>query len=122
MTPRILICLQKTGDLIGLLPVLRADMLAGKDTRLMTCRVNERLLEGCSYVKPIYFDGTPDQVELAIQKAKAISSDVQVCQMCASPEIVAKYCRDGRETYDWIHSSFLTQSWKLAGAADLWLE
>lgn len=120
MTPRILICLQKTGDIIGLLPILYADAKAGRDTRLMTCAANAQLLSGCSYVKPIYFEGGPDQVELAIQKAKVISTDVRVCQMCASAEVVSKYCRNGDEKLDFVHSSFMTQSWKLAGAADLW--
>jgi predicted GH43/DUF377 family glycosyl hydrolase len=107
---RIWINISNLGDCVAFLPVLwHHFQTTGEKAGFMVRKELAPLLEGCSYVQPVLFDGTYADLPKAIEQAKKVCGDVRSCH----PENNAP-----RE----IRDSFVKEMWHLAGVFDLWKE
>jgi hypothetical protein len=114
----VLVCLDKTGDIINLLPLLQDD----SDTRLMVLREYAPLFSGISYSKPILFDGQFHELSRAMEEARAITPDVRSVTFTGDPETIKKFTFSPAGTTHATASSFAKESWTIAGRIDLWNE
>lgn len=110
--------LGKTGDLCAILPFLKPEADAGEKPGLVVSKAFADLLDGCSYVTPLVFDGTLAQ----LREAKALFPTAKSLQVQGSDEVVAEctYRPAGQETAR--TTSFVKEYWKLAGKLDRWDE
>jgi predicted GH43/DUF377 family glycosyl hydrolase len=117
---RIYIQLGKAGDVINLLPLLYLDAQEGKRAAFMVAKDYGSILEGCSYLDPIIFDGHPYELDRAVLLAKSRSDDVKCCQINGPPELVKKFSYEPAG-YDKARTgSFLKESWNIAGRLADW--
>jgi len=120
MTQRILIQLGKTGDVINLLPLALIASKSGKRLAIMACKEFAGVLDGCSYVDAIPFDGGLTDIAKAVEEAKKLSSDVVCCQVLGPPEVVNEYALkpSGKAYSD--TESFAKEAWRICGQLDQW--
>ncbi len=113
----------RAGDLICQLPMLHADYKkTGSKTRAMIAKEFAGVLDGCSYVEPIIFDGDYRELGKAVKLARTMSDDVVVTSIHGSKEDVEKlaYGQIGQKTAS--AENFQQEAWKLAGRLDDWHE
>lgn len=115
---RILVALDRIGDLINLFPLLQAD----PETRLMVLKEHAPLFDGISYSAPILFNGQFHELGKAMQEAKAITPDVRSGTFTGDPETIKKFTFSPTGTAHATSSSFAKETWKIAGPIDLWNE
>lgn len=115
---RILVALDRLGDLINLFPLLRAE----PETRLMALAEHAPLFTGISYSEPILFHGQFHELGKAVQEAKAIAPDVRSVTFTGDPETVKTFTFKPTGTAHATSSSFAKETWKIAGRIDLWNE
>lgn len=120
MTPRLYIQLGKTGDILSLLPLLYLDAQSGNRAGLMVSKEYAGILDGCSYVDPVIFDGQPWELDRAYAEAVATGKEVICCQVNGPPELVAKFSYSPRGLTHATTESFQKEAWKLAGRLHEW--
>jgi predicted GH43/DUF377 family glycosyl hydrolase len=81
------ILLGRTGDIISLLPCLKAEADSGHRPALMVSKQYASVLEGVSYVDPVIFSGKWDDLAAAHAEAKA-RGPVVCCQVAGPKEAV----------------------------------
>lgn len=120
MNQRILVILGKCGDVLSVLPIAWDCAQKGERIALMVSRQFADILDGCSYVDKIVFDGDSWQIDKAVAQARQLSSNVTCIQVGGPPELVKEYsfAPSGQEraTTD----SYQKESWRLAGKLGLW--
>jgi len=109
------ILLGRHGDVINLLPLLAEDYAAGKPPAMMVCKEYADVLSGCSYVKPIIFDGEIYQIASAISQARAVADDIKVCQVLGPRREVLEHVYKLQGIKETVTDSFQQESWRLAG-------
>lgn len=120
MTPRLYITLGRAGDILNVLPLLYLDAQAGQRSALMVGKDYAPILEGCSYVDPVIFDGQPHELERAYAEAVATGREVICCQVNGPPEAVAKLSYGSRSLAHATTESFQKEVWKIAGRLEDW--
>lgn len=120
MTSRLYIQLGKAGDILNLLPLLYLDAKSGNRAGLMVAKEYAGILEGCSYVEPVIFDGPPWELARANDEAKRLTEDVVCCQVNGPPELVAEYSYGPKSLPHATTESFQKEAWKIAGRLTEW--
>lgn len=120
MTPRLYITLGKTGDILSLLPLLHLDAQSGNRSSLMVAKGYASILEGCSYLDPVIFNGEPHELERAHTEAVATGMEVVCCQVNGPPDQVAALSYKPRGLDHATTESFQKEAWKLAGRLGDW--
>ena len=117
---RIYLQLGALGDIVNLLPLLWHDAQSGQLSALMVAKKYADVLEGCSYVTPIIFDGEPHEIERAYLEARQISGDVRCCQVNGPEDQVRRFSFEPSGAPHAVQDSFSKESWRLAGHINLW--
>lgn len=118
---RILIQTGRLGDVINVLPLLHADYhRTGQKSQLMVARDFAPLLDGCSYLDPLVWDGDYMDLEGAVKLARTLSDDVVVTSLHGTAEAVEKYAYGQIGQKHRTASSFQKEAWLLAGRLDEW--
>lgn len=120
MTQRLYIQLGKAGDILSLLPLLWLDAQKGERSALMVAKDYAPILEGCSYLDPVIFDGDPHELARAHAEAVATGKEVICCQVNGPPEQVAALTYGSRGLNHATTESFQKESWKIAGRLNEW--
>lgn len=83
ISPRLFICLGRTGDIINLLPVLLKESESLSDpVLLMVAQEFASILEGCSYVKPVIWRGPWQNCIEAEAAARSGFPDHEIVNCC----------------------------------------
>ena len=118
---KITVQLGASGDVLAILPLLHQDFLkTGERQKLMVAKDYAPILEGCSYIDPIIFDGHYSELKKALEYAKELSKDVQSSQVVGPIEVIASqiYGKDYDQTK--MCDSFQKESWRVLGRLDEW--
>lgn len=120
MTPRLYIQLGKAGDILSLLPLLWLDAQKGERSAIMVSKAYGPILEGCSYLDPVIFDGDPHELARAHAEAVASKREVICCQVNGPPDQVAALTYGPRGLAHATTESFQKEAWKIAGRLKDW--
>src|SRR6185503_3966966 len=113
--PNIYIQLGFLGDVLNILPLAYADAKNGQRASIMTCKEFAPVLEGCSYVDPIPFDGNPFELDRAVEQAKSLNGKVTVTQVIGETDAIKRLAYEPAGLDRSVTDSFSKESWKLAG-------
>lgn len=121
MSRKIYIQLCRYGDVMNILPLAWDDAQKGQRSGIVVAKEFADILDGCSYVDKIEFNGNPWELERAVKEAEAMGGEVLNCQLVGPYEAVRNVVvtRNGIE-YRTTSESFLKDQWKLAGRLDDW--
>ena len=114
--------LGRTGDILACLPFLKAEADAGEKPTLIVSNQHSDVLDGCSYVNTVKFDGGIHLLREAFTWAKEKYPDVKSLQLkefgknTAVREIT--YGGAGMEHFG--TTCFVKEMWKIAGKLPLW--
>lgn len=117
---RLIIQLGRLGDVINILPLAYHAHKNGERWGIMVCKEFVSVLEGCSYVDAIPFDGDISDLAGAHNLANSICGTVQCCQVLGDPESVRKYAFDPVGRQGARTESFQREAWDLLGRLDAW--
>lgn len=120
MAQRTYIQLGRTGDIISLLPLLWSDHQKGERSAIMVAKEFAPVLDGCSYLDPIIFDGEAWELGRACEEAAQLSDDIRVCQVLGPEADLRKYSLGAANPPHAITESFQKESWRLAGREKDW--
>lgn len=112
--------LGKLGDLLNILPLAYADAQGGKSVGVMTCPEYIRLLDGCSYVTPVRFEGQHWEIAKAHAEAMKLAPAV-FCGQVNGPKadvMALTYTPAGQKQA--ITDAHNREQWKLAGMLPHW--
>jgi hypothetical protein len=113
--------LGRYGDVIALLPVLKKENDdSGEKPRLIISKDYCDILDGVSYVEPVIYDGTFDDISGALKFAKRIDEGVITSQVVGIPDVVVSQVYGQNHTPKIICDSFQQDLWRLADRLDLW--
>lgn len=111
--------LGRTGDILILLPLLYQDYLAsGEKQKLIVAKEYADVLEGCSYVDPLIWEGDWKDVSGAIRKF----GSAKTTQVAGNKGVIAQvYAKSymGQDTHRFCES-FEKEIWRLAGRLSDW--
>lgn len=108
----------KTGDIIAQIPLLHADYLAtGQKPQMLVAKEFSKVLDGCSYIEPILFDGPYLDLEGAVKLAHSLSDNVIVTSIHGTREALEKYTYSQAYSTGAVTSNFQLEQWNLAGRA-----
>lgn len=117
---KLIVQLSKVGDVLNVLGIARLATKFGKRVGIMTCAEYAPLLDGCSYVDKVIFDGKPWEIEKAVEQAKKLCPAVHVTQVNGPREVVNKFAYQPAGQTQCVTDSFDRESWKLLGLLDEW--
>lgn len=120
MSQKIVIQLGKLGDLMLLLPALKAEADAGNRCALMVAEKYAPLLEGVSYVDVIPFKGHHLELRRAWTEAQKLSPLVTSVQVMGPTDEVKQCSYRPAGTEHAITDSFAKEPWRLLGQSNLW--
>jgi predicted GH43/DUF377 family glycosyl hydrolase len=104
------VCLGRTGDIAAAIPIAHQIYYqTGGTVPFIVSRDYAPILDACSYIHPVIFDGTFTQLVRAIQRYRGRYSQLHVAQM---------YCTDGVMPEP-IKTSFVLDAWNRAGFFDM---
>lgn len=86
----------------------------------MACAEFSGVLDGCSYIKKLVFDGGIDDLPRAVEQARKLSSDVTVCQLVGNDEVIKKFAFEPAGGAFSMTDSWAKEAWRLSGKLDLW--
>lgn len=89
------VLLGRIGDILALLPCLKADADRGDRPALMVAKEYAPILDGVSYVDPVIFDGKPEEVERAVTLAGTLRRNVVCCQVAGPKAAIDKHTYKG---------------------------
>lgn len=112
--------LGKVGDLLSVLPFLKAEADAGEKPTLVVSNQFADLLDGVSYVTVVPFEGGVELLKEGFEFAKSKFPGVKSLQVVGERNIVGEvtYRPAGQECAR--TTSFVKEMWKLAGKMPLW--
>lgn len=112
--------LGRTGDLLSILPFLKAEADAGEKPTLIVSNQHSDLFDGVSYVNVVPFDGGIHMLREAFEWAKAKYPGVKSLQVIGGSAAVhdVTYGPAGQECAR--TTSFIKEQWKLAGHMAWW--
>lgn len=112
--------LGRTGDVLSVLPFLKAEADAGEKPTLIVSNQHSDVLEGVNYVNAVAFDGGIHLLRDAFAWAKLRFPKVKSLQIIGSGEDVGEitYQPAGQKTA--VTTSFVKEMWKVAGKMPLW--
>lgn len=89
----VIVQLGRVGDILNILPICHeVHRTTGRRARLMIAKEFRPVLDGCSYVEPIVFDGHYGELEKAIGQAKRLTPNVRTSQVyCPGKEFPRKH-------------------------------
>ncbi len=117
MTKLYVIC-GKAGDLLSQLPILYRDFQqTGLKPKALVANEFSKVLDGCSYIEPIIFDGSYLDLEGAVKLAHSLSDDVIVTSIHGTKEALAKHTYSQAYSTGAVTSNFQLEQWNLAGRA-----
>lgn len=121
MNQRIYLQLGRAGDVCNILPLAYADAQSGKRSAIMVAKEFGGLLDGCTYVDQIVFDGSMGELDRAIKYADGLSKNVKVAQLTGPYDLIKQVVvtRNGAE-YRTTTESFLKDHWNLCGRLADW--
>lgn len=117
---KLYIQLSKTGDVVNLLPLLHADAQSGLKVGMMACDEFASVLDGCSHVEKVAFDGKPWELDRAVVHAKTLCDTVIVTQTNGPREIIAKYAYEPAGQKNAVTCAHNREQFKLAGRLKEW--
>lgn len=117
---RLIIQLSKTGDLINALPLAYAAHKSGQRVGIMTCKEFSSVLDGCSYVEPVIFDGNHWELDKAVEQAKKLCPNVVCTQTNGTKELIEKFSYEPAGQKHAVTDSFNREAYKLSGALGDW--
>lgn len=125
MSGPIYVQLGATGDIISILPLLHDEAhKSGEAVRLMVAKDYSGLLEGCSYIEPVIFDGPHFAINLACEQASALSNGAGVkCLQVKGPRAEVEqwaWKPAGIDTSGKMTPSFEMEAWRIAGRLNDW--
>ncbi len=113
---KIYVSLGRAGDLISQLSLFRSEsQRTGERVKVMVAKEFSAVLNGCSYIEPIVYDGSFLELEKAVSVACTLSDEVVVLSIHGSTDAVKElaYKQIGAEHR--MTTSFQLEPWKLAG-------
>jgi hypothetical protein len=117
---KLIVQLGKTGDVLSILPVAHMATRFGKRLGIMTCAEYAPLLDGCSYVDKVVFDGKPWEIERAVEQAKKLCPAVHVTQVNGPADVVKKFSYEPASQEHSVTDSFDRESWNLLKLLNEW--
>lgn len=112
--------LGRTGDILAILPFLKAEADAGEKPTLIVSNQHSDVLEGVSYVNCVPFDGGIHLLREAMVWARSKYPGVKSLQVIGSSEDVAEYTYGPAGKKHATCTSFVKEMWSLAGKLPLW--
>lgn len=113
--------LGRTGDILSILPLLHADFRStGIKSKLLVAREFAPVLDGCSYIDPVVFDGDYRDLEGAVTLARTLSNEVIVTSLHGTSDAVARHAYAQVGATGRVTSNFQKEAWNLAGRSHLW--
>ena len=112
--------LGRTGDIISILPFLKAEADAGEKPTLIVSNQHANVLEGVSYVNAVPFNGGIHLLRQAWDWAKTQYPDVKSLQVIGASKDVAEITYGPAGQKSAATTSFVKEYWKLAGKMPLW--
>src|SRR5881394_154449 len=117
---RLYIALGRFGDVLNILPLLRAEEQRGNRCGLMVAREFSSVLEGVNYVEPHIYEGPYHEVGKACEQAKTINGEWCCTQVNCSTEAVVEYVYGPAKQQTAVTTSFQKESWRVAGKLAEW--
>lgn len=117
---KIYLQLSKLGDILGIIPIAYAAHLRGEKVGVMASSEFSDVLDGCSYIEKVVFNGKPWEIEKAVTYAKTLCENVTVTQTNGIKETIEKYAYAPAGQKNAVTDSFNRESWKLAGCLKDW--
>lgn len=112
--------LGRTGDLIAILPFLKAEADDGQKPTLIVSNQHTSVLEGVSYINVVPFDGGIHLLRQAWDWAKAKYPEVKSLQVIGRSEDVSEITYGPAGQKHAQTTSFIKEMWKLAGHMNRW--
>lgn len=112
--------LGRTGDILSILPFLKAEADSGEKPTLIISNQHASVLEGCSYVNAVPFDGGIHLLRQAWDWARGISPTVKSLQVMGASKDVGEITYGPAGQKHAMTTSFVKEMWKLAGKMPLW--
>lgn len=116
---KLYVILARTGDVLGQLPILYDDFKkTGEKPMAMVAKEFAKVLDGCSYIEPIIFEGDYlNELDRAVKEAQALSDNVIVTSIHGTKEAVEKHVYSQVHSTGSVTSNFQLEQWNLAGRA-----
>jgi predicted GH43/DUF377 family glycosyl hydrolase len=114
--PKTYVQLGRLGDILCLLPLLYQDSLKGERPRLVVAREYASVLEGCSYVEPVVYEGPHYEIAKACQSVE----EHQCTQVNGPVEQVRDYTYKPAGLEHAVTTSFVKEMWRVAGRLNEW--
>jgi hypothetical protein len=109
------------GDIVSFLPVLKNEFdTTGQNPSLVISKDYADILEGVSYVNPIVYDGTFDDITGALEYLKTLNKTATATQVVGIPDVLISQVYGNHVGPKIICDSFQQDAWRLAGKLDLW--
>ena len=109
----------RTGDLLIGIPAIHAEFLAtGERQKVVVSHEYADVLQGCSFIDPVIFDGPWTELGKAHKFALTISKKVITMQVAGPKNILDKIVYGGK--FDVQTESFEKEMWRVAGKLELW--
>jgi hypothetical protein len=115
-----LVMLGRTGDILGILPMLYADAQRGERRKLVIAEEFASIGEGCSYFDTIPFKGPHYDIAKACTEAKAVNGEVQCLQIKGPREQVEEWTWKPAGVSANMTPSFEQEPWRMAGRLNEW--
>jgi len=112
--------LGRCGDLVSILPFLKAETDAGSKPTLIVSNQFESLFDGVSYVNVVPFDGGIHMLRQAWDWARAQYPGVKSLQVIGQSKDVGEITYGPAGQKSAVTTSFVKEYWKLAGKLTLW--
>lgn len=112
--------LGKNGDILSILPFLKAEADDGQKPTLIVSNQHTSVLEGASYVNAVPFDGGIHLLRQAWDWARAQYPDVKSLQVIGASKDVGEITYGPAGQKHAQTTSFVKEYWKLAGKMSLW--
>lgn len=112
--------LGRTGDILNVLPLARADALAGLKVGFMACPEFADVLDGCGYVEKVVFPGRVWEVAKAHAEALKLCPNVLCLQVNGPKDEVLKCTYEPAGQTNAVTDSHNREQWKLAKRLPDW--
>lgn len=113
------ITLGRNGDVMAVLPLLyREFQETGVKPNLVISTAYQNILDGCSYVESIPFEGEFTDLHNAHKLALTLTKNPVIAQVAAPAAVMDRLVAKGK--FQTTTTSFETEMFRIAGKADLW--
>lgn len=120
---KLYVAMARNGDLLCQLPMFYSEFQkTGEKVKVMVTKEFSPLLDGCSYVEKVIFDGEYKELGRAVTLARGMSEDVVVTSLHGSSDDVEKFAYAQIGQKHATAENFQKEAWKLAGREADWDE